>query len=132
MTYNMTDPHSFAKPSDAIVKDLDLDIHVDFKTKTISGKASYKIENKTGTDTIILDTKDMDIEKVTEGVDENASEFEMGPETPFLGKALKIKIASDAKYIHIYYKTRPEAAALQWLEPEPNRWRYSSFSLYTK
>lgn len=113
----MTDPHSFAKTDEAIVKDLDLDIKVDFESKTISGKASYKIENKTGTDTIILDTRDMDIEKVTEGVDETMSEFEMGPETPFLGKALKIRIEPDTKYIHIYYKTRPEAAALQWLEP---------------
>ena len=113
----MTDPHSFAKPDDVIVKDLDLDIKVDFKSKTISGKASYKIENKTGGDTIILDTKDMDIEKVTEGADETVSHFEMGPETPFLGKALKIKISTATKYIHIYYKTRPEAAALQWLEP---------------
>ena len=117
MTYNMTDPHSFAKPDEAIVKDLDLDIKVDFKSKTISGKASYKIENKTGTDSIILDTRDMDIEKVTEGADEVESEFEMGPETEFLGKSLKIRIEADTKYIHIYYKTRPEAAALQWLEP---------------
>jgi len=117
MTYNMTDPHSFARPDEAIVKDLDLDIIIDFKTKTISGKASYKIENKTGTDTIIFDTRDMEIDKVTEGADETISEFEMGPETPFLGKSLKIRIEADTKYIHIYYKTRPDAAALQWLEP---------------
>ncbi len=117
MNYNMTDPHSFANSNDVVVKDLDLDISVDFKTKTISGKASYKIENKTETDVIILDTRDMDIEKVTEGMDETVSVFEMGPEIPFLGKSLKIRISPVAKYIHIYYKTRPEASALQWLEP---------------
>jgi len=118
MSVKLPDVHSCARPQDAVVKDLDLDITVDFKTKTIFGKASYKIENKTGTDTIYLDTKDMDIEKVTEGMNETVSEFEMGPEVKYLGKALKIKIEPDTKYIHIYYKTRPEAAALQWLEPQ--------------
>jgi leukotriene-A4 hydrolase len=67
MPVKPSDVHSFAHPDEVVVKDLDLDINVDFKTKTIHGKASYKIENKTGADTIYLDTKDMDIEKVTEG-----------------------------------------------------------------
>jgi leukotriene-A4 hydrolase len=118
MPHKLTDVHSFSHPDEAVVKDLDLDIAVDFKSKTISGKASYKIENKTGTDTIYLDTKDMDISKVTEGANENVIPFEMGPEVKFLGKALKIKIKKDTKYIHVYYKTSPEAAALQWLEPK--------------
>jgi len=117
MNYNMTDPHSFSKPNEAVVKDLDLDINVDFSSKIISGKASYKIENISASAAIILDTRDMDIEKVTEGIDETPCVFEMGPDTPFLGKALKINISAATKYIHIYYKTRPEAAALQWLEP---------------
>ena len=117
MSLKSTDVHSFAKPEEAVVKNLDLDITADFSSKILTGKASYQVENKTGTDTIILDTKDLDIEKVTEGNPETATSFEMGPEVKFLGKALKIHIGADTKYIHIYYKTRPEAAALQWLEP---------------
>jgi leukotriene-A4 hydrolase len=117
MPQKLSDVHSFARPDEAVVNDLDLDISVDFKTRTISGIASYKIENKANASVIILDTRDMDIEKVTEGVNDASATFEMGPEVKYLGKSLTIHIGPDTRYIHIHYKTRPEAAALQWLEP---------------
>lgn len=36
------DPHSFSKPSIAVVEHLDLDIKVDFESQQISGKAVGK------------------------------------------------------------------------------------------
>ena len=39
------DEHSFSNPAEAVVKHLDLDIKVDFDTQTISGKATWQIDN---------------------------------------------------------------------------------------
>src|SRR6185295_17860684 len=62
---NKVDPHSFARPAEAVVKHLDLDIAVDFTKKIISGKASCDIEVNNNASQIILDTRDLQIDKVT-------------------------------------------------------------------
>ena len=61
---NIIDPHSFAKNNDAIVTHLNWNATVDFNSKIISAEAEWTIENKTGTDKIIFDTRDLQIEKV--------------------------------------------------------------------
>ena len=48
--------HSFANPNVSAINHLDLSINVDFNSETISGKATYTIENNNATN-IILDTK---------------------------------------------------------------------------
>jgi leukotriene-A4 hydrolase len=57
------DVHSFARPLDAVVKHLDLDIKVDFEKKLISGKASWSIDNPSKGDSIIFDTRDLGTRK---------------------------------------------------------------------
>ena len=64
------DIHSFARPDEAIIKHLELDLTVDFNKKILSGKAVLTIENKTGTDTLHLDSRDLNITKVT--LDDNS------------------------------------------------------------
>ncbi|MGZ5303598.1 MAG: M1 family metallopeptidase, partial [Bacteroidia bacterium] len=54
--------------------------------------------------------------KVTLDADEKETPFAMGEEKEFLGTPLQIHIKPATKYIHIYYKTSPEAAAVQWLD----------------
>ena len=49
------DAHSFSNPAEAVVKHLDLDIKVDFDTQTISGKASWQIDNSSKGNEIIFD-----------------------------------------------------------------------------
>ena len=58
------DAHSFSNPNQAIVKHLDLDIKVDFDTQTISGKASWLIDNTSKGDEIIFDENTLNITKV--------------------------------------------------------------------
>jgi len=112
------DPHSFAEPKNAIVKHLDLKLKVDFNQKNLSGVAIWTIENKSGTDEIVFDTKGLDISKITldEGYEETF--FVLGDEETFLGQALSIQIKPETKKIHIYYHTGKDAAALQWLNPQ--------------
>lgn len=59
------DIHSFAHPDEAVIKHLSLNLEVDFSKKILSGKVTLDIENKTGTDTLHLDSRDLNITKVS-------------------------------------------------------------------
>jgi leukotriene-A4 hydrolase len=45
VTAKTRDEHSYAEPEKAVVRHLNLDIDVDFAAETISGKASWDIDN---------------------------------------------------------------------------------------
>ncbi|MCF6133167.1 M1 family metallopeptidase [Flavobacterium wongokense] len=112
------DEHSFSNPNQAIAKHLDLDIKVDFDTQTISGKASWTIENTSKGNEIIFDENTLNITKVTLGDDEKETKFELGNEIEFHGKPLHITIVPNTTKVNIYYNTTKDAVALQWLKPE--------------
>ncbi|WP_282148889.1 M1 family metallopeptidase [Algibacter lectus] len=114
MTY-IEEPHSFAKPNEAVITHLDLDIKVDFDTEIISGTASYLINNNDASE-IILDSKFLEIEKVqADGTDTN---FKLGAFDSQLGNPLKIAIKPETKRITVFYKTTDKTEALQWLKPQ--------------
>lgn len=110
------DPHSYAKPQEAVINHLFLDIEVDFENKAISGTATYNIDNKTGTDKIYFDTRDLEIISV---VLDNGDEtgFTLGTPEHHLGQPLIVDISPNTDRLSITYKTPPGAAALQWLDP---------------
>ena len=110
------DPHSFARPEEASITNLSLDLTVDFEKKILSGKARLTVKVAEDAKEIILDTRDLLINKVTS--DDIETKFQMGDSTPFMGRALKIPLTEKTKTITIYYSTKPGAAALQWLMPE--------------
>lgn len=111
------DPHSFSNPNQAVVKHLDLDIKVDFDTQTISGKASWTIDNSSKGNEIIFDENTLNIAKVTLGDEEKETQFKLGNEVEFHGKPLHITIDANTTKVNIYYTTTKEAIALQWLTP---------------
>ncbi len=112
------DTHSFSKPELAVAKHLDLDIKVDFDTQTISGKASWTIDNISKGNEIIFDENTLTISKVTLGDDEKETQFELGNEIEFHGKPLHISISANTTKVNIYYTTTKDAVALQWLTPQ--------------
>ena len=114
----VTDEHSYSKPELAVVKHLDLDIKVDFDTQTISGKASWQIDNISKGNEIIFDENTLNITKVTLGDDEKETKFELGKDLEFHGKPLHITIEPNTTKVTIYYSTTKDAVALQWLKPE--------------
>lgn len=115
---SVTDEHSYSKPELAIVKHLDLDIKVNFETQTISGKASWTIDNISKGNEIIFDENTLEITKVTLGDDEKETKFELDAATEFHGKPLRITIEPNTTKVNIYYNTTKDAVALQWLKPE--------------
>ncbi len=109
------EPHSFAKPNEAVVTHLNLDITVDFGTKQIKGTATYDINNNDAS-VIVLDTKFLEIHKVF--ADEKEVKFSLGSFNEQLGSALKIPIGVDTKTITVHYNTTEKTEALQWLTPQ--------------
>jgi leukotriene-A4 hydrolase len=114
----VADEHTFSKADLAVVKHLDLDIKVDFDTQTISGKASWQIDNISKGNEIIFDENTLEITKVTLGDEEKETKFELGKELEFHGKPLHITIEPNTTKVNIYYKTTKDAVALQWLLPQ--------------
>lgn len=112
------DPHSYAEPNKAVVTHLNWEASVDFESKVIEGVAHLSIETNGDTDELVLDNKGLQIMKVTLGAEENLTQFELGPIDQYLGSPIKIKIDGNTKLVNIYYKTDPQAEALQWLSPE--------------
>ncbi len=114
----VTDEHSYSKPELAVVKHLDLDIKVDFDTQTISGKATWLIDNISKGKEIIFDENTLTITKVTLGDEERETKFELGAYTEFHGKPLHVTIEPNTTKVNIYYSTTKDADALQCLEQE--------------
>lgn len=109
------DPHSFADPAEAKVRHLDWAAKIDFENKIIEATATYDIETSENADSIVLDTRDLNISQVW--VDGEEKGFSVGEKDDFLGSPLYIPISPESKKIRVAYTTSPEAAALQWLEP---------------
>lgn len=112
-----TDVHSFARPLEAVVRHIDLDLKVDFDSSRLSGIAELGIENLSGTDKLHLDTRDLQITSITRD-DGVSAQYLLMPAQPILGSELVIDILPSTRKVRIEYSTSPQAAALQWLRPE--------------
>lgn len=112
------DPHSYAEPDKAVMSHLNLEASVDFDNKVIEGVAHLGIKTQENADELVLDSKGLQIAKVTLGEEDIVTEFEIGDVDQHLGNPIKIRIKDDTELVNIYYKTDPSAEALQWLSPE--------------
>lgn len=112
------DPHSFARPEQVAVSHLALDLAVDFEAKRLSGTATLTLDRRDPEATELrLDTRDLEIDEIrVEGIDEPVA-IRLEEAVPFLGRGLTVPLAPATGKVTIRYRTRPEAAALQWLEP---------------
>lgn len=111
------DIHSYAKPLEARVTHLALDLGIDFAAKRIGGTATLDIEAKPNAKEIILDDKGLEIQSIADGSGKPL-EWKVGRADPDLGAPLSIGLRPDTRRIVIHYKSAPNADALQWLTPE--------------
>ena len=115
-TPDAVDAHSYAKPLEARVTNVALDLNVDFDAKQVGGTATLDIQAKPDAKEIILDDKGLVIESVADEAG-NALPFKVGPNDAAKGAPLSVQMG-DKRKIVIRYKSGPDAAALQWLTPE--------------
>ena len=109
------DVHSFARPAEARVTHVALDLRADFAARQLAGTATLTVERSGDAGQIVLDTRDLTIDKVT---DASGGELQMtlGAADPILGQPLSVTLPKDGPIV-IRYRTSPSAAALQWLAP---------------
>lgn len=128
--FNSVDPHSYAQPTEAVAKHLDLDIEVDFESKRIRGTATYTIERKGAGNVIIFDTRNLDILDVTTDGGDSLG-FQLGENDPILGRPLEVELKPEVQQVRIRYATTDGAAALQWLSPQQTEGKQHPF-LFTQ
>ncbi|MFL6738002.1 MAG: M1 family metallopeptidase [Sphingomicrobium sp.] len=121
------DVHSHAKPLEARVTHLALDLDVDFDARRIGGTATLDIDAKPDATEIILDDKGLEISAITDQAG-NPLPYKVGAMDENLGAPLTIRIGDKRKII-IRYKSAPEAGALQWLTPEQTAGKKHPFLL---
>ena len=110
------DIHSFARPWEARVTHVALDLTADFASKTLVGKATLSVDRTPAAHEVVLDTRDLTIQSAT-AHDGRTLKFKLGAEDPILGRTLTVELPADVTMITIAYRTSPGAAALQWLAP---------------
>lgn len=114
----IADPHSFAQPGRVKVTHTHLDLRVDFESKTIQGTAQLNVQASENGDTLVLDTRNLNIQKVRSGNPAAEQAFSLDSAQPFMGQALRIPVPKGAaSQVFIDYSTTEGADALQWLEP---------------
>ncbi|HEX8307861.1 MAG TPA: M1 family metallopeptidase [Allosphingosinicella sp.] len=110
------DPQSYARPLEARVTHVALDLKADFAAKRIAGTATLDVQSKPDAKAIVLDSKGLEIKSVADG-EGKPLRFTLGKADPNLGAPLTVEHGG-AKRIRIAYASAPEAEALQWLTPE--------------
>ena len=115
-TPDAVDPHSFAKPLEARVTHVALDLDVDMTAKRLAGVAALDIDAKPGVSAITLDDKGLEIASIDDGHGK-ALAYQVGAVDAKLGAPLTVQVGT-ARHLVIHYKSAPDAGALQWLTPE--------------
>ena len=114
------DSHSYANPSAVRVKHVDLDWDVLFDQKVLKGTTTLTVERTSQTEPLILDTRDLKIERVetsVNGLKYSPATFTVGTSDKILGAPLTIPLPARATRVRIHYSTSPGASGLQWLAP---------------
>ena len=144
------DPHSFARPDEARVTHMGLDLAVDFDAHVLTGVVTLAITRRADARQLVLDTRDLSIERVEvatgplrlsietplrlAGADDlgyRDTTWQLGGLHPVLGQPLLIDLPATVDRVRITYRTSPSASGLQWLTPEQTADHLAPF-LYTQ
>lgn len=124
------DYHSFSNPDEIKLRHIDLDLNADFTKKQLIGSATLSFDRVSKTaDTLILDTRDLTISKVTDGNKDLA--FTLKPADENLGAALHITLNENTNEVVVFYATSPSASGVQWLSPQQTAGKKQPF-LFTQ
>ena len=108
------DASSHARPDEARVRHVSLDLTADFERKVFYGKATLDIVARADAREIVLDSDGLVIHSIRAGGQETT--YELSSRDERLGSALTIQL-NGARQIEVEYESAPNATALQWLEP---------------
>ena len=114
------DEHSYAEPNKVVIKDIALNLNVDFKQKIMSGSADLSLQWKQAdTKQLSLDTRDLAIEKIEGSIDHKnwqTLSYTLATRDAIFGSKLTIDTPQAYTNVRITYATSPQASGLQWLD----------------
>jgi leukotriene A-4 hydrolase/aminopeptidase len=116
MVARTIDDHSWARPQEARVSHVDLDLTADFNKKMLSGTATLTLVTEANAKQVILDTKALDIQSVTDASGAPLK-YTLGKGNEMMGKPLTIELPQGAQTVVVHYATEDGGTALQWLDP---------------
>lgn len=115
------DEFTYARPTEARVTHVALDLLLDFEARKVEGTATLDVQAAEGVDEIVLDSDGLVIGGVTDG-NGNELEFTVGESDPDKGEPITVQLGEltgpALQQVVITYASGPDAEALQWLEPE--------------
>jgi len=109
------DPHSYADATQPQVVFFAWKATVDFDARRLVGNVELTLAAPSA-GPLDLDTRGLDIESAA-GADGRPLPFRLEAEEPILGSRLRLDLPPATRSVHIAYRTRPNASALQWLTP---------------
>jgi leukotriene-A4 hydrolase len=120
------DTATFAKPLEARITHVALDLTVNFDTRRIEGTATLDIDRRRNAKEIVLDDNGLEIATVgdTSG---HKLPFTVGARDPNLGSPLTIALRPDTRRIAITYRNAPNAGALLWLTADQTAGKTAPF-----
>ena len=112
------DVHSYARPLEARVAHVDLDLALDFAAKRVAGTAALDVLARPGIREVVLDSKGLVVSRVTDARGAPLA-FTLGASDEAKGAPLTIALPGDGRQrVVVHYASAPGAEALQWLAPE--------------
>ena len=115
------DESSYAEPDKVVIKDIALDLKLDFDQKQIGGTATYTLEWKQkDARQLVLDSRELTVAKVEAIAADGARsplQFQLAPVDKVFGSKLTIEAPQQPAKVEVTYHTAPTASGLQWLEP---------------
>ncbi|WP_395645565.1 M1 family metallopeptidase [Terricaulis sp.] len=109
------DPDSYARPDEARVTHVSIDLKADFERKVLAGWARLDIVARPDAREIVLDVDGLAIGSVSGNGRELP--FTIGAAQEGHGSPMTIQL-NGARQIKIVYETSPDASALGWMTPE--------------
>src|SRR5438067_8606578 len=125
-TADAVDTASFARPLEARVTHVALDLNINFETRRIEGTATLDIDRRPDAKQIVLDDNGLDIQGVTDASN-HPLPFRIGVKDPNLGSPLTSDLQPGTRRIVIRYRSAPNAGALLWLTPEQTTGKKAPF-----
>lgn len=117
-TADAKDAYSYARPLEARVANVDLDLALDFDSKRVGGTATLDVIAAPGAKEVVLDSKGLEISAVTDASGKPLK-WALGPNDSNKGAPLAVALPGEGRQrIVIRYRSGPNAEALQWLTPE--------------
>ncbi|CAH1169848.1 unnamed protein product [Phaedon cochleariae] len=116
------DPSSFSRPELVTIRDICLNLNINFDSKILSGNVVLTVEKLDESATeLVLDSFKLNISSVYDSESSNKLQYELSDHIPDYGSKLTIQLPSAETNhfkIGIDYQTSPEASGLQWLSPK--------------